>query len=267
MTLNLLVGSLAIISYFSGAFLLGKQLFAHCNDHHCPRKLGWLGLCLHTTYLVLNIVDHQSLDFSFFNAGALVGLCIVALLLIAALDKPVEKLGVAVYPLAALLLGLDLIFPEQPRLLSTYNWQMSVHVLSSIIAFSLLNIAALQAILLAIQDQQLRNHNPQRLILALPPLQAMETLLFQMIATGLAFLTIALISGFAFIDDLFAQHLVHKTVLSLIAWIIFSGLLVGRIRYGWRGSIAIQWTLIGFVLLLMAYFGSKLVLELILKKA
>lgn len=267
MSLNLLVGSLAIISYLSGAFLLGKQLLARCNEHQCPIKLGWLGLSLHAGYLLFNILDHQNLDFSFFNAGALVGLCIVALLLIAGIDKPVEKLGIAVYPLAALLLGLDLIFPEQTRLLSTYNWQMSVHVLSSIIAFSLLNIAALQAILLAVQDQQLRNHNPQRLILALPPLQAMETLLFQMIATGLAFLTIALISGFVFIDDLFAQHLVHKTVLSIIAWIIFSGLLVGRIRYGWRGSIAIQWTLIGFVLLLMAYFGSKLVLELILKKA
>jgi ABC-type uncharacterized transport system permease subunit len=59
---------------------------------------------------------------------------------------------------------------------------------------------------------------------------------------------------------------VHKTVLSIIAWFIFSGLLLGRLRYGWRGSTAIQGTLIGFVLLLLAYFGSKLVLELILKK-
>lgn len=267
MTINLLVGSLAIISYLCSATLLGKQLLSRCNTHHCPIILGWLGLSLHTGYLTLNILDLQSLDFSFFNAGALVGLCIVALLLIAGLDKPIEKLGIAVYPLAALLLGLDICFPEQARLLSTYNWQMSLHVLSSIIAFSLLNIAALQAILLAIQDLQLRKHSPQRLILALPPLQAMETLLFQLIATGLAFLTIALISGFVFIDDLFAQHLVHKTVLSIIAWLIFSGLLLGRIRYGWRGSIAIQWTLIGFVLLLMAYFGSKLVLELILKRA
>lgn len=267
MTINLLVGSLAIISYLCSATLLGKQLLSRCNAHHCPIILGWLGLSLHTGYLTLNIFDLQSLDFSFFNAGALVGLCIVALLLVAGLDKPIEKLGIAVYPLAALLLGLDICFPEQTRLLSTYNWQMSLHVLSSIIAFSLLNIAALQAILLAIQDQQLRKHSPQRLILALPPLQAMETLLFQLIATGLAFLTIALISGFVFIDDLFTQHLVHKTVLSIIAWLIFSGLLLGRVRYGWRGSIAIQWTLIGFVLLLMAYFGSKLVLELILKRA
>jgi ABC-type uncharacterized transport system permease subunit len=143
---------------------------------------------------------------------------------------------------------------------------MSLHILSSIIAFSLLNIAALQALLLALQDQQLRSHHPKRLILALPPLQAMETLLFQMIGTGLFFLTVSLFSGFIFIEDLFAQHLVHKTVLSMVAWIIFSGLLVGRVRYGWRGHTAIKWTLIGFVLLLLAYFGSKLVLELILKK-
>ncbi|MEY3785905.1 MAG: hypothetical protein RLZ75_110, partial [Pseudomonadota bacterium] len=72
--------------------------------------------------------------------------------------------------------------------------------------------------------------------------------------------------GFIFIENLFAQHLVHKTVLSILAWIIFTGLLIGRSRYGWRGQTAIQWTLIGFILLLLAYFGSKLVLELILHR-
>lgn len=94
----------------------------------------------------------------------------------------------------------------------------------------------------------------------------MEALLFQMLATGLIFLTISLVSGFLFIENLFAQHLAHKTVLSILAWLIFSGLLMGRSRYGWRGKTAIQWTIIGFVLLLLAYFGSKLVLELILHK-
>ena len=94
----------------------------------------------------------------------------------------------------------------------------------------------------------------------------MESLLFQMLATGIVFLTVSLTSGFIFIENLFAQHLVHKTVLSILAWIIFTGLLIGRSRYGWRGQTAIQWTLIGFILLLLAYFGSKLVLELILHR-
>jgi ABC-type uncharacterized transport system permease subunit len=94
----------------------------------------------------------------------------------------------------------------------------------------------------------------------------MESLLFQMLTTGIAFLSISLASGFLFIENLFAQHLVHKTVLSILAWLIFTGLLIGRSRYGWRGKTAIQWTLIGFISLLLAYFGSKLVLELILQR-
>lgn len=75
-----------------------------------------------------------------------------------------------------------------------------------------------------------------------------------------------MLSGFLFIDDLFAQHLAHKTLFSILAWIMFAGLLIGRSRYGWRGKIAVRWTLYGFASLLLAYFGSRIVLELILDK-
>ena len=92
----------------------------------------------------------------------------------------------------------------------------------------------------------------------------MESLLFEMIAAGFILLTLALISGFAFLQNMFAQHLVHKTVLSTLAWLVFGGLLLGRFRYGWRGRTAIIWTLSGFVILILAYFGSKAVLELML---
>ena len=124
----------------------------------------------------------------------------------------------------------------------------------------------MQAVLLAVQDQQLKSHPPKRFIQSLPSLQAMESLLFQMLTAGLFFLTLSLLSGFFFIDDLFAQHLVHKTVLSLLAWVIFSALLLGRSLYGWRGRTAMRWTVSGFGLLLLAYFGSKLVLKLILHR-
>lgn len=260
-----LISFIAISCYLLCSLLLTLDLIKEKSNYRST-YLGWLGLCLHFAYLTSTALQAQQLDFSFFNIGSSITFIIALLLLLASITKPVEKLGIGIFPITALMLGLSVFFPGKEHTLHDYSWQMGTHILSSIIAFSLLNIAALQAILLAIQDQQLKSHHPKKIINSLPPLQTMESLLFQMIGTGILFLSISLISGFIFIEDLFAQHLVHKTVLSILAWIIFTGLLFGRIRYGWRGQTAIKWTLTGFTLLLLAYFGSKLVLELILKQ-
>jgi len=258
---------LAISAYLGSALLITRQLYLYSNEKKpAPLVLGWIALAAHFLYSAL-IFRNNGLSFSFFTMASLVAMIVVLLLLIATINKPVEKLGIVLFPIAALMLGLELGLSETPHLLQTYNWQMGTHILTSIIAFSLLNIAALQALLLAFQDQQLKSHPPKRYILSLPPLQTMESLLFQMLGAGVFFLTISLLSGFLFVEDLFAQHLVHKTVLSILAWIIFSGLLLGRSRFGWRGRTAIKWTLLGFLSLLLAYFGSKLVLEIILHRS
>jgi len=89
----------------------------------------------------------------------------------------------------------------------------------------------------------------------------MENFLFQTIRLGFYLLTLSLITGFVFIEDIFSQHLVHKTVLSILAWMIFASLVIGHKIFGWRGKQAIISTQIGFGILLLAYFGSKFVLE------
>ena len=99
---------------------------------------------------------------------------------------------------------------------------------------------------------------------SLPSVEALEAGTFQALTAGFAVLTLALFSGFVFVDNLFAQHLVHKTVLSCLAWVVFAVLLFGRWRFGWRGRTATNWALSGFALLGLAYFGSKIVLESIL---
>ena len=263
--MNATLAALSICTYLASALLIARD--THQNKrHHTPLYLAWTAVGAHTAYTAAAFWQSDSFNFNFISTATLVSLIVALLLLIATLTKPVEKLGIVIFPIAAIMLALELTLPDKPHLLHTHNWQMSVHILTSIIAFSLLNIAALQAVLLAIQDQQLKSHPPKRFIQSLPSLQAMESLLFQMLGTGLFFLTISLVSGFIFIEDLFAQHLAHKTVLSIIAWIIFSSLLIGRLRYGWRGRTAVRWTLTGFILLLLAYFGSKLVLEIILHR-
>lgn len=263
--MNTTLATLSICTYLASTLLIARD--AHQNKRpRTPLYLAWTAVGAHILYIAVVFLQNSSFNFSFISTASLISLIVALLLLMATITKPVEKLGIIIFPIAAIMLALELNLPEKPHLLHTHTWQMSVHILTSIIAFSLLNIAALQAVLLAIQDQQLKSHPPKRFIQSLPSLQTMESLLFQMLGTGLFFLTISLVSGFIFIEDLFVQHLVHKTVLSIAAWIIFSSLLAGRMRYGWRGQTAIRWTLIGFVLLLLAYFGSKLVLELILKK-
>lgn len=232
-----------------------------------PLILAWLAILLHGSLLTDIIRPVEGLDFSFVNALALVSWAITALLVLTAFFKPVDKLGIVIYPLSALIVSVKLFAPSGVHILQQQGWPMTMHIFSSMLAYSLLNIAALQALLLALQDWGLRTHHANSLLVrSLPPLQTMETLLFQLLGSGFGLLTLSLSTGFIFLDNLFAQHLAHKTVLSILAWLVFAMVLAGRIRYGWRGQIAIRWTLGGFASLMLAYFGSKMVLEWILRR-
>ena len=253
----------SIIAYTVNAIYLLKQLKSPKN---APFSLvfGWLGAVLHTLYIGLLCAQNGGFSFSFSSVASLNVLGVVLVLLLTALSKPVGKLGIVLFPLAAMLLAFDVSFHMTPRLLSVHTGGMAVHIVTSVLAFSLLSVAAMQALLLVLQHNQLKKHPPSRFILLLPSLQTMETLLFQMIFAGVLVLSLSLGTGFLFLHDLFAQHLAHKTVLSLLAWGIFLAILLGRKRYGWRGRVAVNWILAGFMLLLLSYFGSKFVLELIL---
>lgn len=140
-------------------------------------------------------------------------------------------------------------------------WELSAHILLSMGAAALLFAAAVTALLLVLLDRRLRSRRIADLPGLLPPMDALEKVMFRLIGAGFALLTLALFTGLVFVTNLFAQHLVHKTVLSLIAWVLFGILLVGRVRHGWRGRSAVRWTLAGFGVLALAYFGSKFVLE------
>jgi ABC-type uncharacterized transport system permease subunit len=189
-----------------------------------------------------------------------------ALLLVVLFQVPaLRPLRAAIFPMASASALLSLL-PAGNGAAAPHDWRIVVHVALSIFAAGLLTLAAAQAVALELLDRLL--HQPQHLAKALkmPPLQSSEQWLFQLIGAGFFTLTLALVSGILFVDNLFAQHLVHKTVLSIVAWLIFGALLVGHRRYGWRGKRATRWALSGYGMLVLAYFGSKLVLEVILHR-
>lgn len=262
------IGTLAIVLYLSATGLLAMRLAGYTRMPSLGRRsVLWVGLIavlLHGGALYPLMKSSSGLNLGFFNAASLIGLLTALLLVIVSVRRPLENLGLVILPFAALTIALMFAYQGQSSLLIHGGWQLELHVVLSLVAYSLLGMAAVQSILLAIQDRKLKNRHPGGLIRALPPLQLMESLLFQMISVGFAVLTLALLTGFFFLEDIFAQHLVHKTVLSIIAWGVFAVLLWGRWKFGWRGRIALKWTLGGFLFLLLAYFGSKFVLELVL---
>jgi ABC-type uncharacterized transport system permease subunit len=144
------------------------------------------------------------------------------------------------------------------------GWELSAHIAASVLAYSLICVGTALAIALALLDRRLRKHQPLGWLSILPPVASLESGMFLALGAGFAALSLALFSGFFFVHDVFGQSLSRKIILSCLAWIILAVLLFGRWRFGWRGRIARNWTIGGFVMLGLAYFGSKLVLETIL---
>ena len=225
---------------------------------------GFVAVLLHAVSLYSTLLTDYGLQFGFFNAASAIGAVNAFLVLLISLKRQTELLATIVLPLSAVAIGLEMMFPGTHLLPPDSATGLKIHVLVSIVAYSLLGLAAVMSIILAVQNHLLHNHHPGGVVRHLPPLQIMERLLFDSITAGFIGLSLALITGFIFLENLFAQQLVHKTVLGLIAWVVFGILLGGRLMMGWRGKTAIRWTLSGFVTLMLAYFGSKFVLEFLL---
>lgn len=207
------------------------------------------------------IFTNNEIVLSLFNTASLVACFVISCLLLLSSRKPLQPIFIFCYPIAALSLIGSLLSNDDTLIFQPENSGIFIHITLSIIAYSVFCIAVIQGFLVYIQNNNLKNHKPTILLRNLPPLLTMENLLFEMIWSGTALLGLAIIAGLIFVDNLFAQHLVHKSILSIIAFAIFSTLLVGRHIYGWRGLTASKWTLWGFSILMIGFFGSKLVLE------
>jgi len=174
-----------------------------------------------------------------------------------------EGLQVLVLPSAAGLSLLPLLLPGLRPLANTHLAAFKIHLVISLLAYSLFTIASLHVLMMAIMERRLHRGNLPKFMQHLPPLLTMERLLFQIIFAGFILLTLTLGSGVLFSEELFGKPMqfTHKTVFGILSWIIFGAMLAGRALYGWRGRVAMRWTLAGFLSLFLAYIGSKFVLE------
>lgn len=255
---------IAILLYLAAAGLLVANVRRDSGHGRAWLVLAAIGVGLHAATHLLAWRGSGGADMHFFAALSLVGLGMAALTTIVGASGRMRALGVVVFPLAALALGGYQAYGHVPP--EPLGWRLQLHAWTALLAYATLAIAALLALMLWLQERGLRRREFHRWLRALPPLVELETLLFRTIGVGFVLLTATLLTGALFVENMFAQHLAHKTVLSVLSWLAFGGLLLGRWRYGWRGAVAVRWTLAAMALLVLAFFGSKFVLELVLHR-
>jgi ABC-type uncharacterized transport system permease subunit len=260
---------LAIACYLASAVWLASSVYRAEGASARGRRvaglaLGAVAVATHLVLLWQTVFDRASPAFTMAETASLIGLPIGLIALILTWRRP-RFAGIAAVLLA--IAGIVAAVTDEGAgqfALGRHNWEIAAHIVLSTFAYALLTIAAAMSIALALLDRRLRSRKPLGRLAILPSVEALESGTFYALGAGFAVLTLALFSGFIFVEDLFAQDLSRKTFLSCLAWLVFAILLFGRWQFGWRGRTATRWTLSGFGLLGLAYFGSKIVLESIL---
>lgn len=258
----------ALAAYFWRAHWLpaavpaGPQPDARTVEH----LMVLVPMSLHGILLYQSIFAGAGMHLGIGNAVSAIVWLTVAIYWLGNLFYKVEGLQAMVMPVAAVCVLLPMLFPAARALPNTELAAFKAHLLISLLAYSFFTIASLHVLLMALLERRLHGGDLPFGLHKLPPLLTMETLLFRIIAAGFVLLTLTLVSGIVFSEELFGKALRfnHKTVFGILSWLIFAALLGGRRRYGWRGRIAVRWTLTGFLMLVLAYVGSKFVLEVIL---
>lgn len=256
---------ISVIFYFLSALLASRQLFTAVNKiDYSVVILSSIALLSHALWLYQNIflIDGQNLPI--LNVLSLVSFLMATLSLSVS-----KKLNTGV--LLPIVYGFNIInfiaiiyLPSHYITHLEHNPQVGSHIIFALLAYAIMAIASLFALMLAYVDHRLKKHKQPISAIPLPPLMTLEKSLFQFILMGFILLSCTLVTGFIFLDDMFAQEKAHKAILSIVAWLIYATLLWGHYKKGWRGRFVIYITIVASSLLTLAYFGSRFVREVIL---
>jgi ABC-type uncharacterized transport system permease subunit len=226
------------------------------------------GLIWHAMSLQQILIQPDGLSLSIGNVASFIALQLALIGILGALEPKLRGVCGGLFVLAAIIAatsGVQQVMPPPGG--ESIGWQLKAHVLISLFAYGLLTVGAIVALFALVQEKRLHGGNLGAGNQLFAPLETTERLLYGIATGGFLVLLLAVFSGFAFVDNLFAQHLVHKTALSLLALVLFGLLVCGRQFAGWRGKRAVYLYLWGFVILCLAYFGSRYILEEILGRS
>ena len=274
---NTLLLTLSIVGYLVATVLIAKNISSQTAE---TTENSSNGTAINSVFIIaiISVLAHlfysigmdkigSSINFSLSSMTCLVSLVMTLIFLMGSLTMPIRTLGILDFPLTAISLvfsylwgaGVSNINP----MIGSQGTAFTIHIFVSILSYCFITIAAIQALLYVYQEQLIKKRTASTMLLALPPLQTMELLLFRLVTIGFCLLTLTLFSGVLFSQEIFGQafKLSHHSLLAVLSWLVLGFLLFKRYKTGLRGSQAVKWTIAGFLLMQLGYFGTKIVTE------
>jgi ABC-type uncharacterized transport system permease subunit len=262
------------ISSFVAALMYALSAWGFLRGEPARRHPLWVsallltGIMIHAALLGASVFRPDAIHLGFSNAVSLIAWLSVSVYALTSLRVPLPGIQGWVTGIAAVGVLLPLLLPDARAIPHSQTFGFRAHLVLSLLAYCLLFIAALQALLMSAFEKRLHQGASAVGMRGLPPLLTLESVLFKLIGAGFVLLTLAVGSGVLFSEEIFGQAMSfsHKTLFAVLSWLVFGALLAGRLIWGWRGRLAVRWTVTGFVMLLLAYVGSKFVMEVLLHR-
>ena len=260
-----LISSIAAIALYTAGFYLRWRHRQQVPSGNSVLLITLVALTCHGFAAYALLMTSSGVDLSLVPVSTLVAFILVVMVAVANFRLPVENLYIFLFPISILVLVAANIVTPGSAPMQNLSSELLVHIFVSLFAYSALMMAACQSMLLAAQERHLKKPGQVTLTI-LPPLETMESLLLTMLWIGLALLSASILSGYLFLDDIFARQVLHHIVLTSLSWCVYVFFLTGHYLFGWRGLTAVRWSLVAFSLLLLGYLGSKFVMEYLLQK-
>ena len=228
-------------------------------------RLAWALHALTLAWTWLGTGPHSEPRFGFAPALSITAWLVLTVYAVEQQLYPQLRSRLLLAALGGMAVLLAALFPGTPLHVNASPW-LPLHLALGIASYGLFAAAVVHAALMSRAERQMRHCGDQDGGL---PLLTLERLTFRFVGAGFALLTATLAAGWLFGEELYGKAWVwnHKSVFSLLSWITFAALLVGRERFGWRGQSAVRVLYAGAILLLLAYAGSRFVMEVLLGRA
>lgn len=261
----MIIGLFCILVYIAAAAVVGTRLFHQQGPNPKLTAIpAFLALALHLYLLSTGILLEPGQNMSMINVASLIAWLITLTMTLASFSLPTAILMPVVFGFSAIVVALETFIPNSHIMQIEMRPALLTHITLALVAYGCLMITVLYGLQLSFINERLKEKKASILHSAFPPLMTVENIFFKLLLTGTVLLTLSLLSGFVFLEDMFAKEQAHKTVLSCVAWIVFCVTAIGHARWGWRGKPVISATIVGAVLLTLAYFGSRFVREVII---